>query len=140
MVWGMFSRHYLGSLIIVEGTMDQYKYTSVLTDHVLPYMCIVFPQDDGIYQQGNAKCYTAGSARARETISRHQAVGGQRVIKEKERSKLSHLVMKNWCQLAAQYDVGPSTNVSEHKVQQVLLDMGLHSRRPICSPLLTKRH
>ncbi|GFT26790.1 transposable element Tcb1 transposase [Trichonephila clavipes] len=25
MVWGMFSWHSLGSLIIVEGTMDQYK-------------------------------------------------------------------------------------------------------------------
>ncbi|GFY63549.1 hypothetical protein TNIN_69261 [Trichonephila inaurata madagascariensis] len=29
---------------------DQYKYASILTDHVHPYMCIVFPQDDGIYQ------------------------------------------------------------------------------------------
>ncbi|GFU67693.1 transposable element Tcb1 transposase [Trichonephila clavipes] len=42
MVWGMFSWHSLGSLIIVEGTMDQYKYASVLADHVHPYMRIVF--------------------------------------------------------------------------------------------------
>ena len=59
MVWGMFSWHSLGSLIIVEGTMDQYKYASVLADHVHPYMRIVFPQDDGIYQQDNARCHTA---------------------------------------------------------------------------------
>ncbi|GFX88378.1 transposable element Tcb1 transposase [Trichonephila clavipes] len=64
MVWGMFSWHSLGSLIIVEGTMDQYKYASVLADHVHPYMRIVFPQDDGIFQQDNARCHTAVSVRA----------------------------------------------------------------------------
>ncbi|GFT24033.1 transposable element Tcb1 transposase [Trichonephila clavipes] len=64
MVWGMFSWHSLGSLIIVEGTMDQYKHASVLADHVHPYMCIVFPQDDGIFQQDNARCHTAFSVRA----------------------------------------------------------------------------
>ncbi|KFM65613.1 Transposable element Tcb1 transposase, partial [Stegodyphus mimosarum] len=61
MVWGMFSWHSLGSLIIVEGTMDQYKYASVLADHVHPYMRIVFPRDDGIFQQDNARCHTAAS-------------------------------------------------------------------------------
>ncbi|GFY10843.1 transposable element Tcb1 transposase [Trichonephila clavipes] len=61
MVWGMFSWH---SLIIVEGTMDQYKYASVLADHVHPYMRIVFPQDDGIFQQDNARCHTAANVRA----------------------------------------------------------------------------
>ncbi|GFX81619.1 transposable element Tcb1 transposase [Trichonephila clavipes] len=64
MVWGMFSWHSLGSLIIVEGTMDQYKYASVLADHVHTYMRIVFPQDDGIFQQDNARCHTAASVRA----------------------------------------------------------------------------
>ncbi|GFU98117.1 ryanodine receptor [Trichonephila clavipes] len=64
MVWGMFSWHSLGSLIIVEGTMDQYKYASVLGDHVHQYMRIVFPQDDGIFQQDNARCHTAASVRA----------------------------------------------------------------------------
>ncbi|GFV03194.1 transposable element Tcb1 transposase [Trichonephila clavipes] len=64
MVWGMFSWHSLGSMIIVEGTMDQYKYASVPADHVHPYMRIVFPQDDGIFQQDNARCHTAASVRA----------------------------------------------------------------------------
>ncbi|KFM68951.1 Poly(ADP-ribose) glycohydrolase, partial [Stegodyphus mimosarum] len=66
MVWGMFSWHSLGSLIIVEGTMDQYKYASVLADHVHPYMRIVFPQDDGIFQQDNARCHTAASPHIRD--------------------------------------------------------------------------
>ncbi|GFX63261.1 transposable element Tcb1 transposase [Trichonephila clavipes] len=56
--------HSPGSLIIVEGTMDKYKYASVLADHIHPCMFIVFPQDDGIYQQGNATCLTADSVRA----------------------------------------------------------------------------
>ncbi|GFU65333.1 transposable element Tcb1 transposase [Trichonephila clavipes] len=63
MVWGMFSWYCLGSLIIVKGTMDQYQYAPVLTEHVHHYMRIVFPQDDGIYQQDKAKCHTAGSVR-----------------------------------------------------------------------------
>ncbi|GFU11877.1 transposable element Tcb1 transposase [Trichonephila clavipes] len=58
------AKHSLGSLIIVEGTMDQYKYASVLADHVHPYMCIVFLQDDGIFQQDNVRCHTAASVRA----------------------------------------------------------------------------
>lgn len=64
MVWGMFSWQSLGPFIIVEGTMDQQKYASVLADHVHPYMQIVFPQQDGIYQQDNATCHTARSVRA----------------------------------------------------------------------------
>ncbi|GFU90017.1 transposable element Tcb1 transposase [Trichonephila clavipes] len=64
MVWGMLSWHYLGSLIIVEGTIDQYKYASVLADYVHPYMRIVFLQDDVIFQQDNARCHTAASVRA----------------------------------------------------------------------------
>ncbi|GFY12195.1 hypothetical protein TNCV_4934841 [Trichonephila clavipes] len=34
--WGKFSWHSMGSLIIVEGTMDKYKYASVLADHIYP--------------------------------------------------------------------------------------------------------
>ncbi|KFM64391.1 Transposable element Tcb1 transposase, partial [Stegodyphus mimosarum] len=64
MVWGMFSWHSSRLASLVEGTMDQYKYASVLADHVHPYMRIVFPQDDGIFQQDNARCHTAASVRA----------------------------------------------------------------------------
>ena len=64
LVWGMFSWYSLGALRIVEGTMDQYKYVSILADHVHRYMRNVYPQEDGIYQQDNATCHTARSVRA----------------------------------------------------------------------------
>ena len=44
LVWGMFSWYSLGALRIVEGTMDQHKYASILADHVHPYMRHVIPR------------------------------------------------------------------------------------------------
>ncbi|GFX17199.1 hypothetical protein TNCV_2857221 [Trichonephila clavipes] len=41
--------------------MDRYKYDSVLKDPVYVYMRIVFPKDDGLYWEDNAKCHTARS-------------------------------------------------------------------------------
>ncbi|GBM28826.1 hypothetical protein AVEN_43550-1 [Araneus ventricosus] len=79
-----------------------------------------------------------------DNSSRRQGVGRPRVIKEKGRRRLSHLVKQNRCQtvahLTAQYNAGPNASVSEHTVQRTLLDMGLCSRRPTRVPLLTKRH
>lgn len=63
-VWEMFSWYSQGALIVVEGTMDQNKYASVLADHVHPYMCIVFPQNDGIHQKDNARGHTSHNVRA----------------------------------------------------------------------------
>lgn len=48
----------LGALIFVEGMMDLHKYTSVLADHVHPYMRSIFPKNDGLYKQNNARCHT----------------------------------------------------------------------------------
>ncbi|GFV22439.1 transposable element Tcb1 transposase, partial [Trichonephila clavipes] len=65
MVWGMFSWHsleYTGSLW--KARWINTSSASVLADHVHPYMRIVFPQDDGIFQQDNARCHTAASVRA----------------------------------------------------------------------------
>ncbi|GBN90008.1 Transposable element Tc1 transposase [Araneus ventricosus] len=79
-----------------------------------------------------------------DTSSRRQGVGHPRVIKEKGRRRLSSLVKQNRrqtvAQLTAQYNEGSSASVSEHTVQQALLDMGLCSRRPTRVPVLTKRH
>ncbi|GBM48810.1 hypothetical protein AVEN_182394-1, partial [Araneus ventricosus] len=79
-----------------------------------------------------------------DTSSRRQDVGRPRVIKEKGRRRPSRLVKQNRrqtvAQLTAQHNAGPSASVSEHTVQQTLLDMGLCSRRPTRVPLLTKRH
>ncbi|GBM03371.1 hypothetical protein AVEN_256914-1 [Araneus ventricosus] len=79
-----------------------------------------------------------------DTNGRRQGVGHLFVIKEKAHRRLSCLVKQNQCQtvalLTAQYNAGPSASVSEHTVQQTLLDMGLCSRHPTHVPLLTKRH
>ncbi|GFX92220.1 transposable element Tcb1 transposase [Trichonephila clavipes] len=39
-------------------------YASVLSDHVYPFMRIVFPQDGGNYQQDIAEFHTTDSVRA----------------------------------------------------------------------------
>ncbi|GBM54100.1 hypothetical protein AVEN_247711-1 [Araneus ventricosus] len=63
------------------------------------------------------------------TSSRRQGVGRPRVIKERERRRLSRFSKQNRHetvgQLTVQYNAGPSASVSEHTVQRTLLDMGL---------------
>ncbi|KAJ8870805.1 hypothetical protein PR048_027104 [Dryococelus australis] len=48
-------------IIRVEGTLDRFGYESILGDHARPYMMIVYPREDGIFQQDNAPCQKAGS-------------------------------------------------------------------------------
>ena len=43
----------------VEGTLNRFGYESILADHVHPYMLIVFPGADGIFQQDSATRHTA---------------------------------------------------------------------------------
>ncbi|GFV12863.1 hypothetical protein TNCV_2201621 [Trichonephila clavipes] len=43
-------------------------------------------------------------------------------------------------QLTAQYNVDPSTGVSEHTYQRPLLDMGLLRKRPTSVPMLAERY
>ncbi|KAJ8898034.1 hypothetical protein PR048_003394 [Dryococelus australis] len=57
--WGMLSWHSLGPIIRVVGTPGQFGYESILGDHVHPYMTIVFPREDGIFQYDNSPCHTA---------------------------------------------------------------------------------
>ncbi|GFX31146.1 transposase domain containing protein [Trichonephila clavipes] len=79
-----------------------------------------------------------------ETSSRRLGVVRPHTIKEKSHRRLSRMVKQNRsqtvAQLTAQYNAGPSKTVSEHTVQQALLDMGLRSKSPTRVPLLTKRH
>ncbi|KAJ8866863.1 hypothetical protein PR048_032724 [Dryococelus australis] len=41
---------YLGPIVCVEGALDRFRYESFLGDHVHPYMMIVFPREDGSFQ------------------------------------------------------------------------------------------
>ncbi|GBN84282.1 hypothetical protein AVEN_72197-1 [Araneus ventricosus] len=44
-----------------RGYQECILNASVLADHVHSYMRIISPQNDGIYQQDNARCHTARS-------------------------------------------------------------------------------
>ncbi len=52
MVWGCISEYGMGSLHVLEGTMNDEKYIKVLEQHMLPSRQCVFHQD-------NAKPHTA---------------------------------------------------------------------------------
>lgn len=64
MVYGMFLLYSLSILIIVEGTMDQLNYASVLAHHVHPYMRIAFRPIYGINQYNNARYHSPHRVRA----------------------------------------------------------------------------
>ncbi|GBN85056.1 hypothetical protein AVEN_48449-1 [Araneus ventricosus] len=64
--------------------------------------------------------------------SKKNDVGDSRLVKQNRRQTVA--------QLTTQYNAGPSASVSEHTVQQTMLDMGVCSRRPTRVHLLTKRH
>ena len=74
-----------------------------------------------------------------ETSFRRHDAWHPHVTKEKDHRILSHLVMQNLsqtvAQLTAQYNAGPSRNVSEHTVNWTLLDTGLRSRLSTQVPL-----
>ena len=65
-------------------------------------------------------------------------LGVQNTSKEKGRLRFSRLLKQNRTvdSLTAQYNAGPSRNVSEDTVQQILLDIELRSRRRTNVPLL----
>ncbi len=52
MVWGCISVYGMGSLHVLEGTMNSERYIKVLEQHMLPSRLLVFQQD-------NAKSHTA---------------------------------------------------------------------------------
>ncbi len=57
MVWGCISAYSMGSLHVLEGTMNAERYIKVLEEHMLPSRRHVFQQD-------NAKPHTAASTTA----------------------------------------------------------------------------
>ncbi|GBL76536.1 hypothetical protein AVEN_86458-1 [Araneus ventricosus] len=49
----MLSWHALGPLIHVEGTLNSCAYLPIVDDQVHPYMGIVYPANDVVFQQDN---------------------------------------------------------------------------------------
>ncbi len=59
MVWGCISAYGMGSLHVLEGTMNAKKYIKVLEQHMLPSRRPLFQGRPCVFQQDNAKPHTA---------------------------------------------------------------------------------
>ncbi len=59
MVWGCISAYGMGSLHVLEGTMNAERYIKVLYQHMLPSGQRLFQGRPCVFQQDNAKPHTA---------------------------------------------------------------------------------
>ncbi len=59
MVWGCISAYCMGSLHVLEGTMNAERYIKVLEQHMLPSRWRLFQGRPCVFQQDNAKPHTA---------------------------------------------------------------------------------
>ncbi len=59
MVWGCISAYGMGSLHVLEGTMNAERYIKVLEQHMLPSRRRLFLGRPFVFQQDNAKPHTA---------------------------------------------------------------------------------
>ncbi len=61
MVWGAYG---MGSLHVLEGTMNAERYIKVLEQHMLPFRQCLFQGRPRVFQQDNAKPHTAANTTA----------------------------------------------------------------------------
>ncbi len=61
MVWGCISAHSMGSLHVLEGTMNAERYIKVLEQYMLPSRWCLFQGRPCIFQQDNVKPHTAAT-------------------------------------------------------------------------------
>ncbi len=59
MVWGCISAYGMGSLHVLEGTMNAERYIKVLEQHMLPSRRCLFQGRPCVFQQDNAKPHSA---------------------------------------------------------------------------------
>ncbi len=59
MVWGIFSWHTLGPLVLIEHRLNATAYLSIVADHVHPFMTTVYSSSDGYFQQDIAQYHKA---------------------------------------------------------------------------------
>ncbi len=59
MVWGCISSYGMGSLHVLEGTMNAERYIKVLEQHMLPSRRCLFQGRPCVFQQDNAKPHAA---------------------------------------------------------------------------------
>ncbi len=65
MVWRCISAYVMGSLHILEGTMNAARYIKVLEQHMLPSRRRLYQGRPCVFQQDNAKPHTAAITTAR---------------------------------------------------------------------------
>ena len=51
MMWGCISWEGVGPLVLVEGTLDQYRYVNLLSKHLVPYLKEIDEQHPGVIFQ-----------------------------------------------------------------------------------------
>ena len=66
MVWGCFSWHGLGPLLVIDGSIPGETYTQLLEEHVYPTMLVMFDGvENGIFQDDNAPPHRSRTAQAK---------------------------------------------------------------------------
>lgn len=63
MVWGCMSAKGLGTLKLIEGTVNAAKYQEILQSSLLPSITQLYPNSDFVFQQDGASCHTAKSTK-----------------------------------------------------------------------------
>ncbi len=69
MVWGCISAYGMGSLHVLEGTMNAERYIKVLEQHMLPSRRLLFQGRPWVFQQDNVKPHTAAITTAWVQVS-----------------------------------------------------------------------
>ncbi|GFS56860.1 HTH_Tnp_Tc3_2 domain-containing protein [Trichonephila clavipes] len=74
---------------------------------------------------------------------RHRC-GGKKIMQERVQRRHTKIIKcdrrATHPQIAADFNAGPSTNVTVRTIQRNIIDIGFRSRRPTRVPLLTARH
>ena len=58
-VWVAMSWNSLGLIVALHDRSNSKDYLNILGDHVHPMVMVIFPDGDGIFQNGNAQKHTA---------------------------------------------------------------------------------
>ncbi|KAG8198566.1 hypothetical protein JTE90_026464 [Oedothorax gibbosus] len=64
MVWGAFSWHGMGPLVILDATLTSQQYLQLLADHLNPFAMFQHPGGIAVYQDDNATPHRANIVRA----------------------------------------------------------------------------
>ena len=55
MVWGCFSKHGVGPIVQIKGTLDGLAYQNLLSEHLVPYLENLPVYSKAVFQDENSK-------------------------------------------------------------------------------------